>query len=94
MKEKETGTKHDLGNTSAENLKKENISHKKIVLKLDHKNYPLILRQYGLEGAKVQAISMCLAAGRPVTKVNLEGLLTNLEKALEEILVRGVDDSK
>ena len=64
----------------------------KITLELDKENYPLVLRQYGPEGAKAQAISMCLAAGRPITKENLEGLLTNLEEALEEIFVGGVDD--
>jgi len=64
----------------------------KITLELDKENYPLILRQYGPEGAKAQAISMCLAQGRPITKENLEGLLTNLEEALEEIFIGGVDD--
>ena len=64
----------------------------KITLKLDEKNYPLVLRQYGLEGAKAQAISMCIAQKRPITKENLEGLLTNLEEALEEIFESGVDD--
>ena len=64
----------------------------KINLILDRKNYPLVLRQYGTEGAKAQAISMCLAAGRPVTKENPEGLLTNLEEALEEVFESGVDD--
>ena len=68
------------------------MAKEKIVLELDHKNYPLVLRQYGAEGAKKQAISMCLAAGRPVTKSNLEGLLTNLEESLEEIFEGGVDD--
>jgi len=64
----------------------------KINLVLDRKNYPLILRQYGAEGAKAQAISMCLSQGRPITKENLEGLLTNLEEALEEVFEGGVDD--
>jgi hypothetical protein len=32
---------------------------------LDRENYLLVLRQYGTEGAKAQAISMCLAQGRP-----------------------------
>jgi hypothetical protein len=64
----------------------------KIILELDHENYPLVLRQYGPEGAKAQAISMCLAAGREVTKENLEGLLTNLEEALEEMFEGGIDD--
>ena len=64
----------------------------KINLVLDSKNYPLILRQYGAEGAKAQAISMCLAQGREITKENLEGLLTNLEEAMEEVFESGVDD--
>ena len=63
-----------------------------IILELDHKNYPLILRQFGAEGAKAQAISMCIAQGRPITKENLEGLLTNLEEGLEEMFEGGVDD--
>jgi hypothetical protein len=63
-----------------------------IILELDKKSYPLVLRQYGPEGAKAQAISMCIAQGRPITKENLEGLLSNLEEALEEIFEGGVDD--
>jgi hypothetical protein len=65
---------------------------KKITLKLDQKNYRLVLRQYGPEGAKAQAISMCLAGGRPITQENLEGFLTNLEEALEEQFEGGEDD--
>jgi hypothetical protein len=64
----------------------------KINLVLDRKNYPLVLRQYGTEGAKAQAISMCIAQGRPITKENLEGLLTNLEEALEKIFIGGLDE--
>jgi hypothetical protein len=64
----------------------------KINLVLDRKNYPLILRQYGAEGAKAQAISMYIAQGREITKENLEGMLTNLEEALEEVFESGVDD--
>jgi hypothetical protein len=64
----------------------------KIKIELDRENYPLVLRQYGSEGAKAQAISMCLAAGREITKENMEGLLTNLEEALEEIFDGPVDD--
>jgi hypothetical protein len=64
----------------------------KINLGLDKENYPLVLRQYGTEGAKAQAISMCLAAGKPITRETLEGLLTNLEEALEEVFESGVDD--
>ena len=64
----------------------------KIILELDHESYPLILRQYGAEGTKAQAISMCLAQGREITKENLEGFLSNLEEALEEIFESGVDD--
>ena len=61
------------------------MAKEKIILELDQESYPLILRQYGPEGAKAQAVSMCLAQGRPITKENLEGLLSNLEEALEEI---------
>ena len=64
----------------------------KITLKLDQKNYRLVLRQYGPEGAKAQAISMCLAMNRPITEENLEGILTNLEEALEEQFEGGADD--
>jgi hypothetical protein len=64
----------------------------KITIELDRENYPLVLWQYGTERAKVQAISMCLAAGRPITKENLEGLLMNLEESLEEIFDSPVDD--
>jgi hypothetical protein len=68
------------------------MAKEKIILKLDQENYPLVLRQYGTEGAKAQAISMCIAQKRPITKENLEGLLTNLEEALEEIFIGGIDD--
>ena len=70
------------------------MAKEKIVLELDQESYPLILRQYGAEGAKAQAISMCLAQGRPITKENLEGLLTNLEEALEEIFEGGEESQE
>ena len=65
---------------------------KKIILELDDSNFYYVLRQYGPDGAKAQAISMCMAAGRPITRENLEGLLTNLEEALEENFMGGTDD--
>jgi len=37
---------------------------------------------------------MCIAQKRPITKENLEGLLTNLEEALEEIFESGVDETQ
>ena len=64
----------------------------KIVLKLDNRNYPLILRQMGPEAAKEQVIKQCIQAGWPVTRENLEGLLTNLEETLEESVEGPVDD--
>ncbi|MDR0464336.1 MAG: hypothetical protein LBG94_04360 [Treponema sp.] len=70
------------------------MAKERIILELDHENYPLILRQYGEQGAKAQAVSMCIAQGRPITKENLEGLLSNLEEALEEIFESGVDDQE
>jgi hypothetical protein len=57
----------------------------KIVLELDEKNYRLVLRQYGLEGAKAQAISMCLAQKREITEENLYSCLSNLECGLGEM---------
>jgi hypothetical protein len=54
-------------------------------LELDEKNYPLVLRQYGLEGAKNQAISMCLAQKRELTAGNLYSCLSNLESGLAEM---------
>jgi hypothetical protein len=57
----------------------------KIVLELDRKSYPLVLRQYGLEGAKAQAISMCLAQKREITAANLYSCLSTLESGLQEM---------
>ena len=68
------------------------MAEEKIVLELDKKNYPILLKRYGPEGAKAQAISMCLKAGWEITRGNLEGMLTNLEEALEEDDLGGVDD--
>ena len=68
------------------------MADEKIVLELDEKNYPLILRQLGPERAKEQVINQCIKAGWPVTRENLQGLLTNLEEALEETFASGVDD--
>jgi len=64
----------------------------KIVITLDKGNYPLLLRHYGTEGAKRQAIAMCQKAGRAITAENIEGILTNMEEALEEMFEGSVDD--
>jgi hypothetical protein len=57
----------------------------KINLVLDEKYYPMVLRQYGLEGAKDQAIRMALALykERPITETHLYSCLANLESDLQ-----------
>ena len=57
----------------------------KITLKLDEKNYPLLLRQYGLEGARVQAINMVSAQKLEMTEENLYSALSTLESGLAEM---------
>jgi len=56
-----------------------------IHLVLDKKNYPLVLRQFGPEGAKRQAISMCNAQKLEMTEENLYSCLATLESGLAEI---------
>jgi hypothetical protein len=57
----------------------------KIELTLDREHYPMVLRQYGPEGAKEQAISMCLAQKREISAENLYSCLSTLEMSLEEM---------
>jgi len=57
----------------------------KIVLELDHENYPMVLRQYGPEGAKKQAINMCLGRNQEITEANLYSCLSTLETDLTEM---------
>jgi hypothetical protein len=56
-----------------------------IILELDKENYPLVLRQYGAEGAKNQAINMCLAQKMEITPENLYSCLSTLESGLAEM---------
>jgi hypothetical protein len=56
-----------------------------INLVLDKKNYPLVLRQYGPEGAKRQAISMCQAQKMEINEENLYSCLSTLESGLSEM---------
>jgi hypothetical protein len=57
----------------------------KITLELDEESYPLVLRQYGLEGAKKMAINMCLKQKREITAENLYSCLSTLESGLAEM---------
>jgi hypothetical protein len=57
----------------------------KIILTLDKEHYPLILRQYGLEGAKEMAISMCLKQHKEITEAGLYSCLSMLEIDLERM---------
>ena len=56
-----------------------------INLILDKEHYPLVLRQYGPEGAKRQAISMVAAQKLEMTEENLYSCLSTLESGLAEI---------
>jgi hypothetical protein len=66
--------------------------NEKITLELDDQSFHYVLKQYGAEGAKKQAISMCQKQGLDLTKKNLESCLLNLESDLEEMFEGGVDD--
>jgi hypothetical protein len=59
----------------------------KITLTLDNENFPYVLRQYGPEGAKKQAINMALAqyTERPITAAMLYSCLATLESDLTEM---------
>jgi hypothetical protein len=61
-------------------------------ISLDDENYHYVLKQYGAEGAKKQAISMCQKQNLELTKKNMESCLLNLESDLEEMFEGGVDD--
>ncbi len=59
------------------------MAEKKIMLTLKTTEYPLVLRTYGLEGAKEQAIRMLLAEKSEITERALYSVLTNLEQDLQ-----------
>ena len=54
----------------------------KIILKLSKRDFPEVLKRYGLEGAKEQAIKMCQAQKVELTEENLYSVLANLEDDL------------
>lgn len=56
-----------------------------MTLIISNADYPLVLRQYGLDGAKNVAISMTLAANQELTQTNLLGQLSILESDFEEM---------
>ena len=59
------------------------VKMKKITLTLSMTDYPIVLKTYGLEGAKAQAVRMCTTQSLEVTEMNLYSVLTNLEDDLE-----------
>lgn len=63
------------------------MAKKDITLYLDEDNYPLVLRQYGLEGAKAQAISMALKQypNREIGEAELYSCLSTLESDLQSM---------
>ena len=54
-----------------------------ITLKLSRTDYPMVMKTYGLDGAKEQAIRMCLAQKAELTEANLYSVLANLEEDLQ-----------
>jgi hypothetical protein len=54
----------------------------KINLTLDEENYHYVLRQYGPEGARRQAINMVTAQKLEMTEENLYSCLSTLESDL------------
>jgi hypothetical protein len=56
-----------------------------ITLVLDKENYPIVLRQYGAEGAKTMAINMCKGRKQEITEENLYSCLSTLESDLQEM---------
>lgn len=62
---------------------------KEIILEMDKSDYPLVLRQYGPEAAKNQAIDMCLAQKLEITPENLHSCLAMLESGLAEMFGEG-----
>ena len=56
---------------------------KEITLTLSKEEFPQVLKTYGLEGAKMQAIRMCLAQHREITEADLYSVLINLEEDLQ-----------
>jgi hypothetical protein len=56
-----------------------------MTLVLDKENYPMVIRQYGAEGAKSMAINMCLGRNQEITEENLYSCLSTLETDLQEM---------
>jgi len=56
-----------------------------ITLVLDKENYPMVIRQYGAEGATSAAINMCLGRKQEITEENLYSCLSTLETDLQEM---------
>ena len=55
----------------------------KITLTLSEQEFPMVLKAYGLEGAKEQAVRMLLAEKSEITERNLYSVLINLEQDLQ-----------
>jgi hypothetical protein len=70
------------------------VNQAKITLELDADHFPWVLQQYGPEGAKKTAISMCQTQypGEALTAERLYSCLANLESDLEGMFESGIDD--
>jgi hypothetical protein len=66
------------------------MTRKKITLYLDEESYPLVLRQFGPEGAKAQAISMALKQypNQEIGETELYSCLSILESDLQGMFPR------
>jgi len=56
-----------------------------INLQISQEQYPMVLRQYGPEGARQQAINMVSAQNLEMTEENLYSCLSTLESDLAEM---------
>ena len=54
-----------------------------VTLELSREEFPMVLKTYGLEGAKMQAVRMLVTQGEKVTQTNLYSVLANLEEDLQ-----------
>ncbi len=55
-----------------------------IDIELKEEDFPIVIKRYGIEGAKDIAFQMCLKQFDEITESNLYSCLANLESDLEE----------
>lgn len=65
-----------------------------ITLELSREEFPMILKTYGLEGAKKQAVRMLMTQGEEITQTNLYSVLANLEDDLQNQTAMSMQDEE